>query len=149
MQSVVCKARHATFHRSRERGDTIVEVLIATAIISLVLVLAYATATRNARVAQETREQTQAVKIAERQVELLRNSNLTSPAVLPTAANPCYPVGATTPGAACDNFTADGSGATYQVRITPPTGTGDVYTVQVEWDTLAGRTANVTMRYIP
>lgn len=132
--------------REKQQGDTIVEVLIATAIISLVLVMAYATATRNARSSQETREQTQAVKIAERQLELLRSSSV-GETDMPDATNPCYPAGGVDPGTAC-TFTADGSGAEYTVAITKDAASG-VYSVSVKWDALSGQTPNVTMRYIP
>ena len=129
-----------------QAGDTIVEVLIATAIISLILTAAYATASRNANSAQETREHTQAVKIAERQVELLRNSAVQSVPSMPDN-NECYPPGENAPSSIdCNNITATGSGARYKVAITHIGGT---YTVSVAWDVLGGKTSSVNMRYIP
>lgn len=49
-------------------GDTIVEVLIATAIASLVLVSAYAITTRNTRATQDVQENSYAQKLVEQQV---------------------------------------------------------------------------------
>ena len=88
-----------------QRGDTIVEVLIATAIISLVLVMAYATAAKNSRAAQETREYTQAAKIAERQVELLRVAARNKDTIPPDGGNTCYPKVTTEPTAGTVSYT--------------------------------------------
>ncbi|MBP9761629.1 type II secretion system protein [Candidatus Saccharibacteria bacterium] len=133
-----------------QRGDTIVEVLIATAIISLVLVMAYATAAKNSRAAQETREYTQAAKIAERQVELLRVAARNKDTIPPDGGNTCYPKVTTEPtaGTGCTFEGIDGSGATYQVDITRAADTG-AHIVTVQWDTLGGSNADITMRYIP
>lgn len=132
------------FSRHSQQGDTIVEVLIATAIISMVLAMAYATSNRNARVAQETREHTQAVKIAERQVEILRMAAYSN-ASIPNSGG-CYAAdGGIGNGSAC-NYTADGSGADYKVSITGPV--NSVYSVNVQWDSLSGQRPDVTMRYI-
>lgn len=60
-------------HRLRQRGDTIVEVMVVLAVLGLALSITYATATRslmNARQAQETAE---ASSILQLQVEGLRN----------------------------------------------------------------------------
>jgi prepilin-type N-terminal cleavage/methylation domain-containing protein len=54
------------------RGDTIVEVLIAIAIISLALTGAYNSANRSIHQAQDSQERAEALKVTEQQVEILR-----------------------------------------------------------------------------
>jgi type II secretory pathway pseudopilin PulG len=56
----------------REQGDTIVEVLIVIAIISLVLGGAYASARRSFITTQQTQERGEAIKFTEQQLELLK-----------------------------------------------------------------------------
>lgn len=60
-------------NQKTQAGNTIVEVLIALAIIGLVLAGAYATANRSVRITQQTQERTNATKIAEQQLESLRS----------------------------------------------------------------------------
>jgi len=68
-----------------EHGDTIVEVMLALAVIGLVLGLSYATANRALRTGRFAQEQTEAVKLAEGQIERLKyNAGLTD---LQRAAN--------------------------------------------------------------
>lgn len=57
------------------RGDTIVEVLIAIIVLSTVLVTAYALATRSLKENQQAQEHSQALKIAEGQLEALKAYN--------------------------------------------------------------------------
>lgn len=54
------------------RGDTIVEVLISIAVVSAVLGGAYMTMNRFSQNSQQTREHSQALKVAESQLEQLR-----------------------------------------------------------------------------
>lgn len=53
-------------------GDTIVEVLIATAIVSLILGGAYATSNRSLKTTRQAEERVEAVKHTESQLEKLR-----------------------------------------------------------------------------
>jgi prepilin-type N-terminal cleavage/methylation domain-containing protein len=133
------------FGRMNQRGDTLVEVLIAMAIISLVLVGAYVTSTRNAAALQNSQEREQAQRLVEGQVEMLRAKGGI------VASGDCFNAGTET--ATCNNFTATNSGATYTlsivgpVGITSPTGT---YTVSAIWTSMGSRTSNdstVTMYY--
>ncbi len=57
----------------QQKGDTIVEVLIALAIIGAVIAGAYATATRSIRLTQQSQERTRATKLAEQQLEAIRS----------------------------------------------------------------------------
>ena len=56
-----------------QRGDTIVEVLIAIAVASLVLAITYSTMNRNLIIARDSQERTEATKIAQGQIELLKS----------------------------------------------------------------------------
>jgi Tfp pilus assembly protein PilV len=69
-----------------KRGDTIVEVLIAIAVVSAVLGSAYAMTSRNVQNSQQAQEHSQALKVAESQVELLK-SYVAAGNTLPTSGN--------------------------------------------------------------
>lgn len=59
--------------RSHQKGDTIVEVLICIAILGFVLSASYTLTTRNQAVSQKSQERSQAVSLAESQLERLRS----------------------------------------------------------------------------
>ena len=135
--------------RSKQNGDTIIEVLIAISIVSLVLVTAYGISNRNTLEIEATQEQEQAQHLVESQIESLRTAGQIT--LTPTAGE-CFD--GTTETQTCDNFSADGSGATYKVTITGPLGpstlTPRVYTITATWTSLTGKTnndGNVTMYY--
>jgi len=125
------------------RGDTIVEVLIAIAIVSLVLTAAYVITTKNTVATQANQERIQAQHLVEAQIEALRAQGS-----LPAGDNCFAANGAGASGSACNGLTATGSGASYSASITGPT--SGVYTIAVKWSSLNGRAANdsnVTMYY--
>jgi len=133
-------------HRLDKQGDTLVEVLIAMAIISLVLVGAYVTSVRNATALQSSQEREQAQRLVQSQIEALRAQGGIA------TSGDCF-VGTTeSSGVAC-NLTTTNSGATYTMSITGPTGTTNpvgVYTVMAVWTGIGSKTANdssVTMYY--
>jgi Tfp pilus assembly protein PilV len=136
-------------HRIRERGDTIVEVLIATGIISLVLAGAYVTSNKNTVLMQTSQEREQAQRLIEAQIETLRaNKGI-------AISGHCF--NGLTETATCGNFTASNSGATYTIQVTGPAGinptcsaVGCVYTVTAKWSSLGGTKtddSSVTMYY--
>lgn len=135
--------RNKAGHRADERGDTIVEVLIATAIVSLILASAYALTNRNVLSIQAAQEQQYAQKLAEQQVEILRSAD-----PVPTGSG-CFDTSSGNVGAwaapltnpACSVTTGN---ANYDVAVTS---TGLQYRVQVSWDALGGNRAKVTMYY--
>ena len=67
-----------------QAGDTLVEVMIAIAIISSVISMSYATASRALRVGQQAQDRTEALKLVESQIETLKASAGTLPAPVPT-----------------------------------------------------------------
>lgn len=140
-------------------GDTIVEVLIATAIVSLILGGAYATSTRSLKTTRQAEERVEALKYTESQLERLRTSttastgssnfcfaadgsqaNITPTAPLPNARDDTFPV--TTYPVGCRYPTG---GITYYVWISraaptttpavPPFAsiTSHTFTVHTRW----------------
>jgi prepilin-type N-terminal cleavage/methylation domain-containing protein len=132
--------------RLKQRGDTIVEVMIAIAIVSLVLVTAYGVTNRNTLSIQATQEREQAQHLVEAQIEALRTAGGI------TTSGECFD--GTTESATCDNFSPAGTGVTYTVKITGPAGLNhaspSTYMIAINWSTLTGNHANdgnVTMYY--
>lgn len=129
-----------------QRGDTIIEALIAVAIVSLILTSAYMLTNRNKAYQQTAQEQTTAQKLVERQVELLRGSNL-------TINNACLDNGGIQVSGASCQVDASGApsgsnGATYTLSITTTSvGGGKNYKAQAKWTTITGSQATVTMYY--
>lgn len=126
--------------KMKQRGDTIVEVLIASAVAGLVLVGAYTSVSRNTLANQDTQEHSQAQKIVESQIEFLRAAG-----GLP-GSDTCFKNDSTPAnGSAC--ITSDPQ--KYHIGITSSSG---VYKVAVTWVSLVGNSgtnANVTMFYRP
>lgn len=56
----------------KETGDTLVEVLLALAIVGMVLGVAYGAASRSTRVGRLAQERTEALKLAETQIERMK-----------------------------------------------------------------------------
>ncbi|CAN5448619.1 hypothetical protein BH10PAT3_BH10PAT3_8260 [soil metagenome] len=61
-----------SLHHSAQRGDTIVEVLIAMAVASSVLALTYVTMNRNLNITRASQERTEASKVVQGQIEALK-----------------------------------------------------------------------------
>ncbi len=124
---------------SNQRGDTIVEVLIAVAVISLILTAAYATTNRNVQATQDAQEQNYAVKLVETQLELLNEKPL-------TAASTCFDIAGQPANNGAPTFacTFKNGGATYVITIQQTSGT---YNVAAKWEGLGGRNKQVSMYY--
>lgn len=134
----------------KERGDTIIEVLIAIAVASSVLAITYATMNRNLLIIRDSQERTEAAKIAQGQIEALRGMTLDNPALLIAAdSNFCMKTDGTTPqsvagGSPAVNLNADDwshyTGACvngiYHVVIT--TSDHQTYKFYVRWDQVGG-----------
>ena len=129
-----------------QAGDTIVEVLMAIAIVSFVLVAAYVTANKNTLTNQDTQERGQATQLATTQLEFLRSGTV--------ASGGCFDAsGGATGGSNC-KVKADGTPAAagnqpaYTIAIT---GAGPTRKVQITWDSLlsGSTTDNVTLYYQP
>lgn len=151
--------------RRREAGDTIVEVLIAIAVISSVLAITYSIMNRNLRTMRDNQERTEAAKLAQGQLELLRawwasesgkdelqrlsgafclDSNLEigeTPPLLGSGAptsNPEDDDYADYPAACVSGF--------YHTGIRRQS--GNTYQVTVRWDSLGGSRSQIIYAYI-
>jgi prepilin-type N-terminal cleavage/methylation domain-containing protein len=59
----------------RQRGDTIVEVMIVLAVLGLAISISYATANRSLLNARQAQENSEATRLAQSQAELLRSQD--------------------------------------------------------------------------
>jgi prepilin-type N-terminal cleavage/methylation domain-containing protein len=60
-------------YRRSQRGDTIVEVLIAIAVVGIVIAVSYSIMNRNLMIMRDNQERTESVKLAQGQVEALKS----------------------------------------------------------------------------
>lgn len=72
----------------RERGDTIVEVLIVLAVLSLAFGISYATANRGLQGSRNSEEHSEALGILNSQVQMLRSKATSSTQVIPNPSDP-------------------------------------------------------------
>ena len=75
--------------RRAQSGDTIVEVLIATAVVGMLLTGSFAVANRSSQVIRSAQERTEAQKITTRMLERLKSYAVVVPTPLPTAGAFC------------------------------------------------------------
>lgn len=138
-----------------ERGDTIVEVLISIAVISLVLGGAYVTTNRSLQATRASQERVNALKLAESQIEQIKGLAATDPDQLfgVTAPSPfCIakatglPVAAT--NAACSvGLSGDPSSSEPVFTISVVRSNND-FVLTETWADVSGRTTDsLQMRY--
>ena len=125
----------------KQRGDTIIEVLLAMSVIGVVLGSAFGIANRSLATGRAAQERTDALKIAETQLELLKTYYPLNPSIEARAAPFCIdetqPVAAVVvddSAAACQNINGSGSTGIYSVSIVPPAGALSPYEVTVTWE---------------
>jgi type II secretory pathway pseudopilin PulG len=70
--------KHTSIRTLRDRGDTIVEVLVVLAVIGFALSISYSSATRSLTDAQQSEENSYAAELAQTQVEQIREAVITS-----------------------------------------------------------------------
>jgi prepilin-type N-terminal cleavage/methylation domain-containing protein len=143
--------------RLNKRGDTIVEVLIAIAIISVVLAGAYISANHTLNNSRQSQERNEAIKVAEGQLERLKGfassgdqTIFTTPNTfcvddtnaIVTATNP--PAGSV-PALDSDNFgsyqgacTGQGLGNLFNVVVERNGGNANQFSVFIRWDRAGG-----------
>lgn len=134
--------KHIFYGARGNHGDTIVEVLIAMAVVSLVLSGAYASSNRSAQATRTAQERGEATKFAESQVEQVKVA-VDGGTVLP--ASFCFgDTGAvkTLPADAADCKTT--GGVEYRRSIDK---SSNDYTVKVQWDALTRGTNIVQLDY--
>lgn len=129
-----------------QRGDTIIEVMLAMSIIGIVLGGAFGIANRSVSVGQDAQERTEALKIAETQLEIFKSQFPNSAALRgrTEAQAFCFDVSANPPVVrdnsddACTLVSATGFDGLYSIQIVPPGAldqTGS-YTIEVTWERL-------------
>lgn len=130
-----------------QRGDTIVEVMIAVAVVSLVLVAAYASTNRNILNVQDAQEHSQALQLVQSQIEYLHQAGSLA------AGYTCFDTDGPTNGPNC---VVDSTGApttdepAYHLSISTPCGTSaGSCSIAASWNNLRGGQDNVTMYYRP
>jgi len=134
----------------RQAGDTIVEVLIAAAIISTILAGAFLVTSRSAKGVRDSEEHAQALQYLQGQVELLRSAAARS-GTLPSALNIPFCLDGSTvyqPAAGNSNCLL---GSLYNVAIVSPTGapgaTTSTFNLTASWPSISGGTATVYLSY--
>ena len=119
-----------------QRGDTIVEVMISIAIVSMVLVGAYVSVAKSSDTNQNTTEHSQALELAQKQVEYLRaKGSVTTGSCFDTLGN-VQPKAS----AAC-NLSINGGAAVYAQDI-EQAATPGTYDISVKWTSINGTAAN-------
>lgn len=129
----------------KQRGDTIVEVMIALAILGSAISIAYVTASRSLTNTRQAQEAAVGTTIAQTQLEQLRSKASTS---IPTddiyqAAGTkfCIDINGTnrvtTDLTKCE-FTFDDNGAVYNVVILHEETQNNKFTIKVTWPNVSG-----------
>lgn len=137
----------------RQAGDTIIEVLLAMSVIGLVLGMAFGIANRSVQIGQDAQERTEALKIAESQLEIFKSEFAGSSALqartedapfcLDTSTAVLTIIDSTEPG--CSGINGNGQSGLYSVSIIPPATLNDptgAYEIRVIWNRL-GASGNV------
>ncbi len=138
-------------HKLGSRGDTIVEVLIAVAIISFILVSAYLISNRSTASIRGGQERQEATALAQSQIELIRLNNGVN-----TTSKGCFndsQIAADRGGEEC-SFKADGSSKcttsdSYCYRVDITRNSDGIYEVAVAWEAISGSQDSVSLWYRP
>jgi Tfp pilus assembly protein PilV len=139
------------------RGDTILEVVIAITLLALLLTGALALTQKNLQAEQSSQEHNEALQLAQSQIEELRNYATNN--VLPSGNPFCLvasgaSVGyADTPSQKCDVNAAGAASPTsiqpnFVLTVTPPAAGSSLYSISVDWQDVNGLNKdNVTLYY--
>ena len=135
--------RLANFKRLNQRGDTIVEVLIAIAIVSMVLGGAYVTTNKSLKATRNAQEHTNALKLVEGQVEQIKSvAGGSNPDNVFTGINPfCIDNGVVVaPTAAACRVNSAGAPTTAEpiYRLSATRTGSNLFTVTVTWSSITG-----------
>lgn len=140
----------------RERGDTIVEVLISIAVISAVLGGAYVATNRSFLMSRDTQERSAGLKLVESQLEQLKSIIATSPnsvfgVGVPASFCMTSPTTPTDSGNSACFLNSAGSAAAateepkYHLMITR---SGNTFTIQNQWTAIRGGSIDqIEMKY--
>jgi Tfp pilus assembly protein PilV len=143
--------KHSSTNR-RQRGDTIVEVMIAVAVVGAVLVSAFTLTNRSTRIMRDAEEHAQANQLLQGQVERLRSvASQMKSADFPVSNFFCFDeVGTLQPLANSSTFGCL-TGTYYSFSIEKlASNPGDLTTkfaLDVQWDSITGNKAAESITY--
>ncbi len=118
-----------------QRGDTIVEVLISIAVVSLILSTAYALANRSSQAVRQSQERSEALQFSESQFEKLRAYLSSSKDAKWEADDLCIKDDGTKASISDAGLCSKGTDGRYSVKVTK---NGDVYTSTSTWPRVNG-----------
>ncbi len=141
----------------KDSGDTIIEVLIAIAVVSSVLALTYVTMNRNLLLTRDAQERTEASKLAQGQIEAMKalsDAGVTIPATpfcIASGTVTAVSGGSPIPDYTTDpfiNYPAECTSGFYRFAIKRDAVDVKLYRFYVRWDRVDGSSRNqVTMVY--
>lgn len=141
----------------KQRGDTIVEVLISITIISLILGGAYVTTNKSLVATRRAQERANALKLAESQLEQIKGVVATSPSDIfgGTAPSPfcVYATGGVLKVVAASNVNCTVNTSGVATTVEPKfrlsvTRSGNTFTITDTWNDLTNATTDqVTLKY--
>ena len=121
-----------------QAGDTIIEVLIAMAILALVMVGAYVSSSRSLRNGTDAANRQQALALAEQQAEFIKNLNSGGSVYVPPSGN-FY----------VDNSgnAQKGSGTLLTLYTITDTYSGGLYTITANWQDTGSTVSQLQIFY--
>ena len=138
-----------TTSRSKQAGDTIVEVILAVAIVSSVLTGAFVVTNRSSKAIRDSEEHAQALQFLQGQVEQLRSAAV-FPGRVPTIPNVayCFKDGIVYPA----NNTNCTLNQLYHLSFVTPTGNPGppdttTFNFAATWSSITGSNAEVDLFY--
>ena len=141
---------------SKQAGDTIIEVLLAMSVIGMVLGVAFGIANRSVRIGQEAQERTEALKIAESQLEIFKNEYPLNQGIQSRYEDRPFCLDnkdsivkvIESSDALCRGINGSGLPGLYNVSIIPPssnttTDPSRAYEIKVSWQRLGGASNSI------
>lgn len=136
----------------RESGDTLVEVILAVAIISLVISGAFVLTNRSLQAERDSQERVSALKLAETQTEEVRALSTTDPvALFGASANFCIINNLIAYGTACIvdiNGNPDPASTVQPAFTLSVSRSGNTFTIVTNWTSVSGHMLdNIKLEY--
>jgi Tfp pilus assembly protein PilV len=148
-----------TLHRSRQAGDTIVEVIIAVLVVSTLLTGAFVVTNRSTQSVRDSQEHAEALQALQGQLELLRGAaDATPSALLASLTTPfCFNSNLQTFSGGSGSCAGAGGPAHYKLSIVCTTvlgtacpavsGTTATFNLAATWPSISGNIDNVYLSY--